>query len=178
MRKVDFTNLIDGLSEAKDLIDPEVQLNHPAMQELFQILAYNLMDDGEQAIYDRHVSSGSPLDPKTAFRALGEQGGDNHTKEEMQDTLYTGLMTDQQYQDFQDDKAQEPSLTAKAYYNRYIKQYANPGMNKLAKIFDMYLNEKPPEKLVKFISKEEFTAMNPKDREKNYDRAIKSSKRW
>lgn len=178
MRKVDFTDLADYVSEAKDLIDPEVQTTHPAMQELFEILAYNLMDDDERAIHDQHVYTGGPVDAKRAFQAFGEQGGANHTPEEILDTLYTGLMDEQRYEDFKSEQQANPRLTARDYYNSYIKQYAGPGMNKLAAVFDAFMNEKPAEKPVKFISREEFRAMKPEDRTKNYDRAVKSMKKW
>lgn len=178
MRRVDFTNLTENLGEAKDLIDPELQTNHSAMQELFETIAYNLMSDDEQAVFDRHYYGGAPIDAKSAWFALGEDGGKNHTPEEVLDTLYTGLMNEQQYEDFQADQEKDSKITARDYYNAYIRQYAGPGMNKLASVFEAFLKENPHEKPVKFISREEFQAMNPQDRARNHDRAMKSLKGW
>ena len=178
-RKVDFRGLADDIRDINDLIRPDSQKDHPAMKELFEILAYNLMDDGERVVFDQD----SPWENKPSawetFHTFGtEVGGTNHSREDMLDTLFSGLMDDEQYRDFQQEKSRDSSLTAERYFDGYVLPYAGPGMRKLSSMFKVFLAEKPAAKPLPFLSKDEFMSMSSADRQKNHDRAMRSMKKW
>lgn len=178
-RIIDFRELVETLNDIKDLIRPDIQKDHPAMKELFDTIAYNLMNDHEREVFERYYSEDNSLSSKHAFDRLGvDVGGDHHKKEEVEDTLFSGLMDEDQYDDFQKEKKDDPALTARKYFKSYVEPYASSHMKKLVSIFETFLEDKPAKKQVPFLSHEEFISMSPKDRMKNYDRAVKSMKKW
>lgn len=180
--RINFRSLSDEFSEAsQDLESPDLQIDHPAMNGLRDIVHYNCMDEEEQQSYEEHsYRAGKPLPIKDSFEAMQEATTGKVDKSGMEEKFYRGLMEDHRYEQYKKDKKDNPDITAKQFWEHYVKQYEPENVKSMERAFRSIMQEPPREKRdnTPFISREQVENMSREEIKRNYDAIKKSEKKW
>lgn len=137
---------------------PDVQKNHPLMQELVELIFFNAIPEELQQAVSDYVTAGNQIPMRTAYK-IAKKGQPD--MEELTEFLFTGLMTDVDYKDYMDMLEQKPSINARDYYNEFcFYNEKDPGVKKLAAMFEAVLDsDDTEEEYIPYISRQEFNKM-------------------
>jgi hypothetical protein len=179
-QRIDWRGFAKRITNDDDLIYPDVQPDHPVMKELREIIFLNGLTDLEREAVRRYFEdSGATLPMETCYK-IARGGKPNLT--ELEDMLFSGLMSDIDYEDFESMKESNPELSARAYYEDLCSfNEKDKSIKKLAKIFAAILDDpKTSEEHTNYISRQEFESMKHDIEwvKKNLKGLEKSKKIW
>ena len=178
MRKLNFRSLAEVI-DADDLYDPQFQSDHPTVKGVADIAFFNALPDYGQKIIEQILSSGQDISIKEAYKVTRDSDPDIDDLEEL---LFTGLMTDIDYEDYLETKEKKPGITARKYFN-YVCANTEKDRDvlKLARIFEAIVDAKDTqEEYLRAIPREEFEANrhNSKWVNDNLDALTKAKRNW
>jgi len=158
-QRLDWRSLASQIINDEDLHDPDVQMDHPVVKELTEIVFLNgLTDEEKEAARSCIMKTGKSLPMKTYYKIARNGKPDI---DELSEMLFAGLMTDADYEDYIEMKEQKPKISARDYYTKLCAHNEkDAAVKKLARIFEAILDApETNEEYVPHISRAEFEKM-------------------
>jgi|GEM_PF-3390551 len=157
--RINWRDFAGNIINDEELIYPEVQTDHPLMKWITEIIFLNGMTDEERDVVRQYFEkTGANLPMRTCYK-ISKGGKPN--MEELEEMLFTGLMTDVSYENYLEMKERKPGISAREYWeNICLYNEKDPAVKKLAKIFAVILDmSETSEEHLPHISRQEFERM-------------------
>ena len=181
---VDFRSLADGFSEqSQGLDDYERNPNHPALKNLRNAVYLDTMDEADRKVFENYyINTGKKVPIKDAAEAMQLQRMGKVDRSAIEQKFFSGLMSDNRLRQYLEEKRSNPNLTAKQFYDNFVRQYEPQNVQKLERAFQALMKEKayekPTTKKLPYFSQEQVRKMSREEIRKNHEAIKESEKQW
>lgn len=157
--RINWRDLARQIVNDEDLIHPDVQTDHPLMKQLAEIVYYNALSDCERNSVERLFgSTGTHLSMRDCYK-IARHGKPDMA--ELEELLFSGLMSDIDYEDYEEMRERKPEISARQYFDELCSyNEKDRAVKKLAEIFAAILDApETSEEHTNYISRQEFEQM-------------------